>query len=119
MVKNTQTIRRLLPTNCLSLFDHFMGLALEGLRRHGVNPFHLTGVSLYLLKTPEKVFFLMFSRGIAKPSGIKFVNKRSIESTIFYPWAYGFPVNSTAWMLLNNTCDALRDLVPFVQFKKT
>ena len=23
MVKHTQTIRRLLPTNCLSVFDHF------------------------------------------------------------------------------------------------
>ena len=26
-----QTIRRKLPTNCLSVFDHFVGLALEGL----------------------------------------------------------------------------------------
>ena len=32
MVKRTQTIRRLLPTNCLSLFDHFVGLALKGLK---------------------------------------------------------------------------------------
>ena len=32
MVKHTQTIHRLLPTNCLSVFDHFVGLALEGLR---------------------------------------------------------------------------------------
>ena len=32
MVKHTQTIRRLLPMNCLSMFDRFMGLALEGLR---------------------------------------------------------------------------------------
>ena len=32
MVKHTQTIRRLLPTNCLSVFDHFLGLALKGLR---------------------------------------------------------------------------------------
>ena len=29
MVKHTQTIRRLLPTICLSVFDHFMGLALK------------------------------------------------------------------------------------------
>ena len=28
MVKHTQTIRRLLPTNFLSVFDHFGGLAL-------------------------------------------------------------------------------------------
>ena len=31
MVKHTQTIRRLLPTNCLSAFDHFVGLALKRL----------------------------------------------------------------------------------------
>ena len=32
MVKHTQTIRRLLLTNYLSVFDHFMRLALKGLR---------------------------------------------------------------------------------------
>ena len=31
MVKRTQTIRRLLPTNCLSVFDHFVKLTLKGL----------------------------------------------------------------------------------------
>ena len=30
MVKQTQTIRWLLPTNCSSVFDHFPGLALKG-----------------------------------------------------------------------------------------
>ena len=29
MVKHTQTIRR--QSNCLSVFDHFVGLALKGL----------------------------------------------------------------------------------------
>ena len=32
MVKHTQTIRRLLPTNCLSVFDHLVELAVKGLR---------------------------------------------------------------------------------------
>ena len=32
MVKHTQTIRRLLPTNCLSVFDDFVGLALKWLK---------------------------------------------------------------------------------------
>ena len=32
MVRYTQTICRLLPMNCLSVFDHFVGLALKGLR---------------------------------------------------------------------------------------
>ena len=31
MVKLTETIRQLLPTNCLAVFDHFVGLALKGL----------------------------------------------------------------------------------------
>ena len=33
MIKNTQTIRLQRPTNCLSVFDHFVALALKGLRR--------------------------------------------------------------------------------------
>ena len=32
MVKHTQTIRRLEPTNCLSVFDHYDGLTLKGLK---------------------------------------------------------------------------------------
>ena len=37
MVKHTQTIIQLLPTNCLSLFDHLVGLALKVLNNfvHG------------------------------------------------------------------------------------
>ena len=31
MVKHTQTIRRQKLTNCLSVFDHFVKLALKGL----------------------------------------------------------------------------------------
>ena len=31
MVKHTQTFGRLLPTNCMGVFDHFVGLAVEGL----------------------------------------------------------------------------------------
>ena len=29
MVKHTQAIRRQQPTNCLSVFDHFVGLAVK------------------------------------------------------------------------------------------
>ena len=32
MVKYTKTIRRLLPKNCLSVFGHYVGLALKVLR---------------------------------------------------------------------------------------
>ena len=31
MAKHTQTIRRQKPTNCLNVFDHFVGLALKEL----------------------------------------------------------------------------------------
>ena len=32
MVKHTQNIHRQLSTNCLSVFDHFVGLTIKGLR---------------------------------------------------------------------------------------
>ena len=32
MVKHTQTICWQKPTNCLSVFDHFVGLMLKGLK---------------------------------------------------------------------------------------
>ena len=32
MVKHNETIRRQQPTNYLSVFDHFVGLALKGLK---------------------------------------------------------------------------------------
>ena len=36
MVEHTQIIRRLLPTNCLSVFDYIVGLAFKGLTlKHG------------------------------------------------------------------------------------
>ena len=35
MVKHTQTMRRQKPTNCLSVFDHFVKLALKGLQKIG------------------------------------------------------------------------------------
>ena len=31
MIKHTQTIRQQKPTNCLSVFDQFLGLAFKGL----------------------------------------------------------------------------------------
>ena len=34
MFKHTETIRRQRPTNCLSVFDHSVGLVLKGLREN-------------------------------------------------------------------------------------
>ena len=54
MVKHTQTVRRQKPTNCLSVFDHFVRLALKELmeKKQNNNPIpiyhkrHLVYVSL-------------------------------------------------------------------------
>ena len=36
MVKHTQTLRRLLPTNYLSVFDHFVGLTLKNVNEQSL-----------------------------------------------------------------------------------
>ena len=60
MVKHTQTIRRQQPTNGLSVFDHFVGLAVKVIRFFQtnielINPFHATGFFLYpiLIRPPN------------------------------------------------------------------
>ena len=65
MVKHTQTIRWLLSPNCLSMFDHSVGLALKGIT----------------------------------------FTKRTL-------------VNLNNCYCMKKKCNALRDLVPFFQFKK-
>ena len=59
MVKHTETIRRLLTTNFLSVFDHFVGLALIGLK---VMPdiffsFCFSSLKESAFETRENVFF--------------------------------------------------------------
>ena len=44
MIKQNQTIRRLLPKNCLSVSDHFVGLALKVLKDIQQN-YKLNGVT--------------------------------------------------------------------------
>ena len=50
MVKHTQTIRRQQPTNCLSVFDHFVNLALKGLKKNENNMKLLDHIGLLRLK---------------------------------------------------------------------
>ena len=42
VVKYAQTICRMLPTNCLSVFDHFMGLALKGFKLFPLSIKHMS-----------------------------------------------------------------------------
>ena len=54
MVRHTQTIRRLLPMNCLSVFDHFVGLALKRL----LNPFQANVFFIWPFKLSENQDFI-------------------------------------------------------------
>ena len=60
MVKHTQTICRLLPTKCLSVFDHFVGLLLEGLKHVSISKIFKCSI-LYPLKTADTLFFIRTS----------------------------------------------------------
>ena len=52
-IKHTQTITWLLPTNCLSVFDHFVGLTLKGLR-----PAHLFAMQIIFIYADQ--IYLLF-----------------------------------------------------------
>ena len=47
---SAQTIRRLLPTSCLSVLDHFVRLALKGFSDQGWQLKRLSESSLLILK---------------------------------------------------------------------
>ena len=53
MVEDNQTIHRLLLTNCLSVFDHFVGLALKGLK---LNFGKYTNVSLKYIRSGDREY---------------------------------------------------------------
>ena len=44
VLKHTQTIRRKQVTNCLSVFDHFVGVALKGFKIGALQKQSYTGV---------------------------------------------------------------------------
>ena len=57
MVKHLKQFVGNLPTNCLSVFDHFVGLALKGLSIGIYMGQSMFGVSLFLNSTIEKKLF--------------------------------------------------------------
>ena len=57
MVKHTQKIRRQQPTNCLSVFDSFMRLALKGLIGKMTAPSHIKSTSTQLLRLQTNLSF--------------------------------------------------------------
>ena len=58
MVKHTQTFRWQQPTNCLSVFDHFLGLALKSIKICYVDCYFLSKSHiLQLLQPTNNIFF--------------------------------------------------------------
>ena len=52
-VKHAQTIFRVMPTNCLSMLDHFVGLELRGLKCFdsiGEDSRNVSGFGLHVLR---------------------------------------------------------------------
>ena len=68
MVEQTQTICWQQPTICLSMFNHFVGLALKGLRGVGQNISLNVSGQCSICMPPENIrktgVFWMFSGGI-------------------------------------------------------
>ena len=54
MVNHTQTICRWQPTNCLSVFDHFVGLAFKELKRRR-EMLHHSSVRFYVIVVPSTI----------------------------------------------------------------
>ena len=73
MVKHTQTICRQKPTNCLSVFDHFVGLTLKRLieRKFGVTFFPASKKPLQNISTDHKVEGAYFASTLFSCVGTK------------------------------------------------
>ena len=90
MVKHTQTIRRLLLTNCLSVFDHFVRLALKGLKyvalqwpsdTEALNAMTKTLISfMCLMITHMKCFFITLIQFVKQVTFLNFKH----STTTFY-----------------------------------
>ena len=60
MVKHTETIPRPLPTNCLSVFDHFVGLVIKSLNACLVSP-HIFIAGKESIKMSPQIYKNMYS----------------------------------------------------------
>ena len=113
MVKQIQTIRRLFPTNCLSVFDHIVGLALKVFNFRKMKPFKThrnttlyegqlwikQNLCTYQKRSSLKVsfpvlliikVFIQYFSGIIFKSG---TGKKSVKALIGRRW---FSINETS-----------------------
>ena len=79
MVKHTQTILRLLPKNCLSVSDHFVGLTLKGFNDTTEN---VTGEMILGIVIENKLNFKFYLKMYAKRLAKKLTLK-NIKLTTF------------------------------------
>ena len=89
MVKHTQTIRQLLPKNCLGAFDHFVGLALKGLK--------VWQIWLYLGLRQLRTLF-----------GVELNNLRKYFPNLWLVWGESFKFFSVAFLSISQ-CHALTE----------
>ena len=79
MIKHTQIIRRQQPTDCLSVFDHLVRLALKGLK--DFNLCHTYFISFYTPENNRKLEVFWCFQGIQKEtSDMKGFNESSESS---------------------------------------
>ena len=88
MVKYTQTIRRLMPMNCLSVFGHFVGLVLRGLSLNRI-PYQNIHIIVDLLRIANFMLIEIMCRWILVMVQYKFCNHINEENSRirfdFYP----------------------------------
>ena len=65
MIKHTPSIRLQQPTNCLSVFEHFMGLALKGLNSGFVSTGRIT-FTQWVANSANKYLFKVENRNTKK-----------------------------------------------------
>ena len=82
MVKHTQTIRRQQPTNCLSVFDHFVGLALKGWFRINYTITIIQTLTKRILTTRSSRSEVFCKKGVLK-NFTKFTGKHLCQSLFF------------------------------------
>ena len=133
MVKYTHIIRRLLLTNFFSVFDHFVGLALKGLRCW---IWHLTIKSLWCLYPEqqhihqvfficnfEQAYFLLrfFFRPKRKTSSLRTRHQHSSNPVNSFFANVTFPSESTRKKLAVQSCQwkgsTLKVLLDVLKFK--
>ena len=111
-----KTVRRLLPTNCLSVLDHFVGFALKGLIC--INPCYFSyyiGLPVRSLKVAVSRIFFVYKKLPLILITTVFLALQDLSSEVF-SWRL-IPLVSSIFCFLHQTSDYT--LFPFTFFIRT